>query len=184
MRKDFGKKTNLLVYPVLIIGTYDEFGNPNAMNAAWGGQTDTNKISIALASHKTTDNLLKTGAFTVSFATENTVEISDYFGISTGNKEDKVKKSGVHVAKSAYVNAPIFEEYPLTLECKVVSYENEVLVGDIINLSADESILDEKGNIVIEKMKPIIYEAGSHTYRKIGEVAGKAFKDGNKIKNA
>ena len=184
MRKDFGQKTNLLVYPVLIIGTFDENGNANAMNAAWGGQTDTNRISIALSKHKTTENLLKTGAFSVSFATEDTVVVSDYFGITSGNKENKVLKAGVHVEKSKYVNAPIFTEYPLTLECKVISYENEVLVGEIVNLSADEKILDEDGNISLNKMKPIIYEAGAHTYRKIGEVVGHAFKEGNKIKNA
>ena len=68
MRKNFGKKTIITPLPVLILATYDENGVPNAMNAAWGGQYDSNEIFVSLAKHKTTDNLLLKKAFTVSFA--------------------------------------------------------------------------------------------------------------------
>lgn len=181
MKKNLGQKTIMSVYPVLIIGTYDDKGNANAMNAAWGGQSDTNRITIALSDHKTTDNLLINKEFTVSFGTEDTEIISDYFGIVSGRKVDKIEKSGVHVVKSNNVNAPLFEEYKLTLECKVVSLENEVLVGEIVNLVADESILDEKGNVSISLLNPIVFDSTSLTYKKLGDVVGFAFKDGKKI---
>ena len=182
MKKNLGKKTMMSVYPVLIIGTYDEKGKANAMNAAWGGQSDTNRITIALSDHKTTDNLKINKEFTVSFGTVDTEIISDYFGVVSGRKVDKIEKSGVHVIKSENINAPLFEEYKLSLECKVVSLENEVLVGEIINLVADESILDSKGNVSISKLNPIVFDATDNTYKKLGEAVGYAFKDGFKLK--
>lgn len=181
MRKDFGKKLSFIPLPVLIIGTYDEAGNANAMNAAWGVQSDYEQVSIILSEHKTTANLEKTKAFTVSFATADTVKISDYFGVVSGNKEDKIKKSGVKIVKSNYVNAPIILDYPLTLECEVISYENELLVGKVINVSADEAILTN-GKIDVEKLNPICFDSITNSYRVLGEVVGKAFKDGLELK--
>ena len=176
---------NAVIVPegVFIIGTYDENGVPNAMNAAWGIQSDFGEISLFLAKHKTTENIKKTGAFTVSFATKNTVVISDYFGIESGNNVNKIEKAGVHVHKSAHVNAPIIEEYPLTLECEVKEWneEREMLVGKIVAQQADESILTD-GKIDIGKLQPIMYDASFHVYRVIGEVVGNAFSDGKKLK--
>lgn len=169
---------------VFIIGTYDENGVPNAMNAAWGIQSDYEEISLFLAKHKTTENLKKTGAFTVAFATKNTVQISDYFGVETGANVNKIEKAGVHVHKSAKVNAPIIEEYPLVLECEVKEWneEREMLVGKIVSQHADESILTD-GKVDLGKLQPIMYDASFHVYRVIGEVVGNAFKDGLAIKN-
>jgi len=182
MRKDLGKKTSFLPLPVLIIGTYDKDGNANAMNAAWGGLTDHNQIYVALSKHKTTDNLELKKAFTVSFATKKTATISDYFGIVSGNDEDKIKKAGVHVVKSKFVDAPIIEEYPLTLECTVESYENEILIGNVVNVSIDEKYLDENGKIDVDKMEIIAFDMVSNTYRVLGDIVGNAFKDGMKLK--
>jgi flavin reductase (DIM6/NTAB) family NADH-FMN oxidoreductase RutF len=181
MRKDFGKKLSFIPLPVLIIGTYDEKGNANAMNAAWGVQYDYQKVSIVLAEHKTTHNFEKTKAFTVSFATKDTIKISDYFGIVSGNDEDKIKKSGVKVVKSNYVNAPIILDYPLTLECEVESYENELLIGNVINVSVDEKILTD-GKIDVNKLNPICFDSITNSYRVLGDVVGKAFKDGLELK--
>ena len=168
---------------VFIIGTYDENGVPNAMNAAWGIQSDYGEIALFLAKHKTTENLKKTGAFTVSFATKNTAVISDYFGIESGNNVNKIEKAGVHVHKSAHVNAPIIEEYPLTLECEVKEWneEKEMLIGKIVSQQADESILTD-GKVDLGKLQPIMYDASFHVYRVIGEVVGKAFSDGKQLK--
>jgi len=114
MRKNFGAKTWLYPMPVLIVGTYDEQGKPNAMNAAWGGIYDTNQVMVCLADdHKTTDNIKKTGAFTVSFATAKAVAPCDYVGIVSANDEpDKFAKAGFHATKSDHVNAPIIDELP------------------------------------------------------------------------
>lgn len=182
MRKDLGNKMNFLPLPVLMIGTYDENGNANVMNAAWGGIYDYGKIYISLSKHKTTENLKIKKAFTVSFATKDTEVISDYFGVVSGNDEDKIAKSGVHVVKSNFVDAPIIEEYPLTLECTVESFENGDLIGKIVNCSIDDRYLDEKGNIDVDKMEIITFDMTSNTYRVLGGVVGNAFKDGRNLK--
>ena len=181
-RIDFGAKPLLFPMPVLIIGTYDENGVPNAMNAAWGTITDFQEISISLSEHKTTENFAKTGAFTVSMATEDWVVACDYVGIeSAKNVPDKFAKAGFHAVKSKNVNAPLIEELPMALECKVKSYENDILVGEIVNVCADEAVLTD-GVIDIKKLKPIAYDPANHTYVSLGEVVGKAFSDGEKLK--
>lgn len=182
MRKNLGNKMNFLPLPVLMIGTYDKDGKANVMNAAWGGIYDYGKIYISLSKHKTTDNLLLKKAFTVSFATKDTEVISDYFGIVSGNDEDKIEKAGVHVVKSNYVDAPIIEEYPLTLECEVESFEDGELIGKVVNCSVDEKYLDKNGNIDVDKMEIITFDMTSNTYRVLGDVVGKAFSDGATLK--
>lgn len=185
MRKNFGAKPMLYPMPVLIIGTYDENGKPNAMNAAWGGISEENQISICVSEdHKTTKNILASGAFTVSVADAENVVACDYVGIVSGNKEpDKIAKTGWHVTNSDFVNAPLFDELPMALECKLVSFDEEScrLVGEIVNVCADERILDENGKIDLNKFSPITYDPVHHTYRKLGDVMGKAFCDGKKI---
>lgn len=181
-RINFGAKPFIYPMPVLIIGTYDENGVPNAMNAAWGTITDMNEITISMSPHKTTENLAKTGAFTVSIATEDTVVSCDYVGVESASKEpDKFAKAGFHAIKSDYVNAPLIEELPMALECKVKSYEDEILVGEIVNVCAAESILTD-GKIDPKKLKPIAYDPVNHTYMGLGEVVGNAFKDGLQLK--
>ena len=178
-----GNQSTIAPEGVFIIGTYDENGVPNAMNAAWGMQSDMNEITLMLSKHKTTENFEKTGAFTVAFGTADTVLISDYFGVETGRKVNKIEKAGCHVRRSAHVNAPIIEEYPLTLECKCRKWDPEtgVLVGESVSMQADESILTD-GKVDQGKLKPIIFDAAGLTYRAVGEVVGKAFGDGLALK--
>ena len=182
MRKDLGNKMNFLPLPVLMIGTYDEEGKANVMNAAWGGIYDHGKIYISLSNHKTTDNLKIKNAFTVGFATKDTEVISDYFGVVSGREQDKIEKSGVHVIKSNFVDAPIIEEYPLTLECTVESFEDGDLIGKIVNCSVDEKYIDENGKIDVDKMEIIAYDMTNNTYRVLGGIVGNAFKDGLQLK--
>ena len=185
MRKDFGVKTWLYPMPVLIVGTYDENGEPNAMNAAWGGIYDTNEVMLCLSDdHKTTQNIKKAGAFTVSFATVNTVVPCDYVGIVSANKEpNKFAKAGFTATKSKHVNAPIINELPMSVECELKKFnEDGICIGKIVNVSADESILDEKGKIDAKKLNPICYDSATHAYWNLGEKVGQAFFDGNKIK--
>ncbi len=185
MRKSFGIKNWLYPMPVLIVGTYDECCVPNAMNAAWGGIYDTNQVMVCLADeHKTTENIKKTGAFTVSFATEKTVAACDYVGITSANDvPDKFARAGFHATRSALVNAPIIEELLVALECKLLKFnEDGICIGEIVNVSADESVLDESGKIDIKKLSPIIYDSSSHGYFGFGERVGEAFSDGKKIR--
>ena len=181
-RIDLGSKPLVFPMPVLIIGTYDKDGVPNAMNAAWGMISDYKEISISLSEHKTTENLAVTGAFTVSFATEDTVVPCDYVGVESAAKvPDKFAKAGFTATKSEKVNAPLINELPVALECKVKSFEDGILIGEILNVTADESVLTE-GQIDIKKLKPIAYDPSAHTYVSLGEVVGRAFSDGLQLK--
>lgn len=185
MRKNFGKKTWLYPMPVFIIATYDEQGNPDAMNAAWGGIYDTNQIMLCLShDHKTTKNIKLNKAFTVSVANAKNVVVSDYLGIVSGNKEaNKIEKAQLHVKKSEFVNAPIIEEYPMTVECKLIKFnEDGNVIGEIVNVSADESILDENGTIDYKKLDPITFDSINSSYIRLGDKVGAAFSDGKKIK--
>ena len=183
MRKNFGVKPWVYPQPVLMIGTYDENGKPNLMNAAWGGQYDANQVMLCLSSHKTTDNIKVTGAFTVSFATASTVIPCDYVGIVSAKQEpNKMEKAGFTTVKSEFVNAPIIEQLPLTLECKFLKCnEDGNIIGEIVNVSADESILTD-GNVDYKKLDAIIFDPAAAAYIRLGEKVGNAFKDGAKLK--
>ena len=186
MRKNFGAKPYLYPQPVLIIATYGEDGTPDAMNAAWGGISDENRISICLsAGHKTVRNILARKAFTVSMADVDHVVACDYVGIVSGNSvPDKFERAGFHAARSAFVDAPLIEELPMALECRLISYdeETEVMVGEIVNVCADEGILNGEGKIDPDKLRPIAYDAPNHAYLALGERVGSAFQDGQKLK--
>ena len=183
MRKNFGKKPWVYPQPVLMIGTYDENGTPNLMNAAWGGQYGANTVMLCLSSHKTTDNIKLKGEFTVSFATAGTAIPCDYVGIVSANNEpDKLKKAGFTVVKSEFVDAPIINELPLTLECNLLKFnEDGNVIGEIINVSADESILTDD-NVDYKKLDAIIFDPTAAAYIRLGEKVGNAFKDGAKLK--
>ena len=172
--------------PVLIIGTYDSEGRANAMNAAWGGISEADEISICVDDgHKTAENVIERKAFSVSVADCENVVSCDYVGIVSGNNEpDKIKKAGWSVIKSEFVDAPLFDKLPMALECELKSYDKETcrLVGRIVNVCADESILGEDGQIDLSKFKPITYDSVHHNYIALGEVVGKAFNDGKKLK--
>ncbi len=187
MKKNISKNLIMTPMPVLIIGTYDENNIPNAMNAAWGMQCDRDAIMISLGNHKTTENLKIKKAFTVAFATKETLIPSDYFGIESGAKINKIEKANFHAVKSAFVDAPVFEEYPVTLECEVLELQDDEgdyrLIGKVKNVCAEESVLDEAGNVDLDKLHLITYDSGGHAYREIGAVVGQAFQDGLKIKN-
>jgi len=171
MRKNFGVKTWLYPMPVFIVAAYDENGVPNAMNAAWGGVYTDDMICVCLSEgHKTTKNILATRAFTVSMATADKVVECDYVGIVSGNKEpDKFAKAGFTATKSEFVNAPIIDQLPMTVECELVSYDEETchMVGRIVNVSL---------------LNPITYDPIGHHYLPLGTHAGHAFADGKKLK--
>lgn len=184
MRKNFGKQTYLYPMPVLIIATYDENQNVDIMNAAWGGIHDTNQIGICISpEHKTAKNILLKKAFTVSIADVSNVVACDYVGLESGNKiSNKLEKSGFTVTKSDFVDAPIINELPMCLECKLVSYDEKTgcLVANIINVNADEKILTD-GKIDVSKLEPITYEPVNHKYIKLGEIVADAFSVGKKL---
>ena len=186
--KSFKSSSWLLPQPVLIIGTYDKNGKPNAMNAAWGGQWDAHEIMISLGSHQTTDNLATNSDFTVTFATAKTLVAADYVGIASGRKTpDKMEKTGWTISNAPNVTAPVFGEFPMTLECRVKekigeSPEGYNLVAEIVNILCDEKYLAADGNPDVEKMDLITYDPVHHTYIQLGKTVGNAFADGKQLK--
>ena len=185
MRKNFGAKSWFYPLPVLIIGTYNEDDTPNAMNAAWGGLYDADKVVLSLsAGHKTTKNIQAKGAFTVAFADEAHMVPADYVGMVSGNNEPKkMEKSGFHTTKSAFVDAPLIDELPVTLECKFLKVnEDGNIIGQIVNVSIDESVLGGDGKLDMSKFQPISFEPANNGYHVLGERVGNAFSDGAKLK--
>ena len=188
MKANFKPEAWMLPQPVLIIGTYDADGTPNAMNAAWGGQWDTTKIMISLGSHATTDNLNRRGDLTVAFATVDTLVGADYVGLVSGRRhKDKVAVAGWDHRRGEHVDAPVFEPFPMTLECRVSEklYESEsgcYLIADIVNIVCDEKYLAADGKPDVEKMGLITFEPVHHGYVALGNRVGDAFSDGKVLK--
>ena len=168
-----------------MIAAYDENGTPDIMNAAWGGVSGANQISMCISpGHKTVKNILLKKAFTVSFATADTVIASDYVGIVSANDvPNKFARAGFTATKSEYVDAPLVDQYPVAIECEMVSYDADthIMIGKIVNVCADESVLTD-GAIDLAKLRPITYDGMNHNYNVLGEIVGKAFADGKKLK--
>ena len=187
MMKDFKPKAWVLPQPVLIIGTYGADGTPNAMNAAWGGQWDAKEIFISMGAHATTENLNRCGKFTVAFAMEETLVASDYVGIiSAKSNAGKIAATGWHHSKAANVNAPIFAEFPMTLECRIKEKIDEsptgfFLVAEILNIVCDEKYLADDGKPDVEKMHLITFDPVHNGYIALGSKVGNAFSDGKKL---
>ena len=155
------------------------------MNAAWGGLYDADKVVLCLSEdHKTTANIKAKGAFTVSFADAAHVTEADYVGMESANQvKDKLTKAGLHVSKSEFVDAPVIDEFPLTLDCELLKVsEDGNIIGKIVNVSADEDILGEDGKIDSAKFQAIAFDPVHNAYLKLGEKVGNAFQDGAKLK--
>ena len=185
-KKDLGVKPYLFPMPVLMIATYCEDGSVDVMNMAWGGICDNNKVALNITeSHKTSQNIKERGAFTISVADILHLAESDFFGTASGNRmKDKFERSGMHAVKSERVDAPIIEEYPITLECKVDKIQKDEdgfrVVGEIVNVLADESVLDSNGKVDPTKLNAFVFDQFQNGYYAIGEKVGEAWKSGNK----
>ena len=186
MKKDLGVKPYLFPMPVLMIATYNDDDTVDVMNMAWGGICSNNAVALNITeTHKTAKNIKKRGAFTLSIADIPHLDEADFFGIASGNKmSDKFEKSGMHAVKSDKVDAPIVEEFPITLECKVAKMENDKfgfrVVGEILNVLADEEVLDEKGKVDPTKLNAFLFDQFQSGYYAIGEKVGQAWENGMK----
>lgn len=170
--------------PVLMVAAYDENGKVNVMNVAWGQICDFDKIALFIdEEHKTTQNLLKTRAFTVAIADKEHMDVADFWGIATGNKmPDKFERTGYHVTGSSFVNAPIIDEFPVAMECKLAEVvETEsfyCIVGKIINTVADVNVLSENGKVDPLKLQALMFDQFQHDYYVVGNKVGKAWHEG------
>lgn len=190
MKKDIGVQPAVFPMPVLMVAAYDENGVVNVMNAAWGTICDMDKIALIIdEDHKTTKNIRQTGAFTVSLADRANIEAADFFGIASGNTmPDKFEKSGCRAEKSDCVNAPIITEFPVVLECElaeIVQTENlHAVVGRIVNVKAEESVLDENGKVDPAKLGALIFDQFRSGYYVTGEKVGQAWNAGKSMMQA
>ena len=186
MRKNFGAHASIYPQPVFILAAYGEDGTPCAMNAAWGGISDDQELSFCVSpSHRTVKDLLARGAFTVSMGTAEQVVACDYVGLVSGNQvPDKFARAGFHATKSEFVDAPCIDELPIAVSCRVVSYDPEScrLVGEIVNVSVDESAMTD-GKVDVAKVAPITFDPFNNAYHVLGEKVGNAFSDAADPKN-
>ena len=185
MRKNFGARPILYPQPVFIIATWNEDGTANAMNAAWGGISESNEITMCIGdNHRTTRNVLARGAFTVSMGTADTVRECDYLGVVSGDEApDKLTRCGFTTVPSEFVDAPVIQQLPMAVECRLRHYDPETcrMVGEVVNVCADESILTG-GKIDPAKLRPITFDGANGTYHVLGEKVGDAFSDGLQLK--
>lgn len=187
--KEFKPAAWLLPQPVLIIGTYNADGTPNAMNAAWGGQWDLHEIFISLGSHATTDNLNRNPEFTLAFATVDTMVAADFVGVVSGRKDnEKMAKTGWSSSNGSYVDAPVFDCFPMTMECRIKEkiHESETgffMVAEILNICCKDEYLTKDGRPDVEKMNLITFDPVNNGYIRLGERVGNAFRDGLALKS-
>ena len=190
MKKDLGDVPAVYPMPVLMVAAYDESGRVNVMNAAWGMICDMDKIALFIGEgHKTTQNILKTKAFTVSIADRDHMDVADYFGIATGNKTpNKFERTGYHAVRSSRVNAPVIDEFPVAMECELAEVlETETMyciVGSIVNVAAEESVLSENGKVDPAKLNALIFDQFQNGYYVTGEQVGRAWNAGAALAKA
>lgn len=184
MMKDFGTKPYLFPMPTYMIGTYNEDDSVDVMMMAWGGICAEDMVALNLeAEHKTVANLKTRKAFTLAIPGTDTLKESDFLGIaSANNMSDKFARSGLHAVKSGRVDAPVITEYPLTLECEVVEMQSQPyglrVLGKIVNVLAEESVLDEAGKIDAGKLHAFAFDQMRNGYYALGEKVGQAWHSG------
>ena len=184
MKKDLGVNPYLFPMPTLMIATYNEDDTVDDMMMAWGCICAGNMVALNLEKdHKTCANLEKRKAFTISVPDVAHIKEADFLGIASANKmPDKFARSGLHAEKSGKVDAPIVTEFPLTVECKVVSMEelggDYHVVGEIVGVLAEESVLDEKGRVDASKLNAFVFDQFRNGYYAIGEKVGQAWNSG------
>ena len=185
MKKSFGAKSLVYPTPVWCVGSYDADGRPNVMTVAWGGIACSNPPCVTVSLRKATytyGNIRDRQAYTVSVPSEQHASQADYFGIASGQREDKFEKSGLTPVKSDLVDAPYVAEFPMVLECNVIHHYEIGLhthfVGEILDVKVDEDKLADDGSPDIEKIQPIVYSPDVRVYHGIGRYIGKAFEIG------
>ena len=184
MKKDLGVIPAVYPMPVLMVAAYDADEKVNVMNVAWGQICDSDKIILFIGEGKKTWlNIKESRAFTVALADKEHLVEADFFGIASGNKiDDKFERTGFHAVKSDKVNAPIIEEFPVVMECELLDFlDSEYVsgvVGKIVNVKAEESVLNEKGKVDPRLTGALMYDEFTQSYHVTGERVGKAFGDG------
>lgn len=188
MKKSCGAKVLAFPTPVWLVGTYDSEGKPNAMTVAWGGVCCSKPPCVTVSLRKATYTyqcILDRKAFTVSIPSVAHVKQADYMGMASGRDVNKFEKTGLTPVKAEFVDAPYIEEFPVILECKLVSVTelglHTMFVGEIVDVKADESVIGENDKPSIESVKPFLYDTGTMGYFGTGSKIGQGFEDSKTI---
>jgi len=189
MKLSLGARTLLYTHPVVVIGTYDRNGKPNAMTAAWAGICCSSPPCVAVSLQKpryTYGNIMEKKAFTVNIPSEDHVAEADYFGMVSGKDTDKFAASRLTPVKGTVVDAPYVKQFPVVLECRLLqSFEIGVhtqFVGEILDVKVDEAVLGPDGKPDMARVRPFIYDSARQEYYAIGKSIGKAFSVGKDLK--
>lgn len=188
MKKSVGAKTLLFPTPVLMVGTYDQAGKPNLMNAAWGGICCSQPPCVAVSLRKATYThacIIERKAFTVGIACEGKMAEADYVGIVSGRDVDKFAVTGLTPVKSELVDAPYAEEFPVVLECRLLHIVEIGLhtqfIGEIIDVKGNADVFGEDGQLDIMKIQPLIFDTSQKGYHGVGPCLGRAFSVGKEL---
>jgi len=185
MKRSLGAKPLLFPTPLVIVGSYDDQGRPNAMAAAWAGICCSKPPCITVSLRKATytyASLMARQAYTAHVTDESHLTASDFLGMASGRDGDKLGTLGLTTVPSELVDAPIIQEYPLVLECKVVHVHDlglhTMFVGEVQDIKADPHVVDEKGHPLVDMLKPLAFLPEARTYHGMGPVLGRAFDAG------
>ena len=183
MKKNLKVTPGIFPMPVLMIGTYNEDGSVDVMNAAWGMPHALNQLKLNLTeTHKTVINMKRTMACTVALGTKDLMTESDYLGMVSANSvKDKFEKTGLHSRKSEFVDAPVIEEYPICMECKVIDFQEDGTLVEIVNVQADEKYMNADGTLNLTDMGILAYDPYGYGYYVVGNKVGQAFSEGKKL---
>ena len=188
MKKSLGAATHAMPTPVWLVGTYDKDGKPNIATVAWGGICSSDPPSVTVSLRKARhsyDAILERKAFTINVASEKFAREADYAGIASGRNADKFRAAGLTPVRSELVDAPYIAEFPLIFECRLLRTVDDgahtQFIGEIIDVKAEEDVLDSNGVPDAMKVRPLVYSPANRTYYGLGEVAGKAFDIGKEL---
>ena len=186
-------KNHTMMYPApaVVASAYDEDGNADACTLAFATMCSHHPPAVMIAinstlKRKTLKSILQRKEYCLAFPSAEQVAEVDYLGIETGYRQDKISKINYTPIKAQKVNAPIIDEFKLSVECKVMHIaevgSHTQITGEIVNVQADESIVDDKGKIIFEKLNPLAYDDITHSYFEMGDKIADAFKEGLKFR--
>ena len=181
-----GPSTMAYPMPAFLIGA-DVDGKPNFMVAAWSGiaNSEPPMITVAFQPHRhTLKGVKQNRAFSVNVPPVSLMKETDFCGIFSGKSEDKSNVFEVFYGKTEH--APLISECPVNLECTVVMTiqlgSHDLIVGEIKEVHVSDDCLGEDGKPDPAKIDPLIFTVPDRSYRRMGEVVGKAFKAGTELK--
>jgi flavin reductase (DIM6/NTAB) family NADH-FMN oxidoreductase RutF len=188
MLKNLGPNAFSYGYPVpiLMVGTYNDDWTVNAMALHECTRTNAGALALCIGPRSHTHaNIEKRRAFTVALVNSGLIKEVDYFGIASARRvPDKFARTGLKATKSERINAPIIEGSPLVIECELIEIVRAdsftTVLARIINVAADESVLDETGAIDSRKTGMLLFDSFSNSYLSLGERAGTAWGEGKK----